>query len=80
MAAVHMSRTRVSYHLAHQWMRKRLNAGCTIPDRAPQGADAGWFAARAVVLGSGRQPSPVYDHALHYNGTNVRRAQEGGAA
>lgn len=70
-----MTRTQIAYTLSHRWMRKRLNAGCALPERAPVNAGPEWLAARAVVVGSGRQPAPVFDHALHYDMTYVRRAK-----
>jgi hypothetical protein len=66
-------RTRVAYKLSHQWMRRRLNAGCDIGAQ-PQATGSEWIAARDAVLATGRLKAPTYDHALHYHGTYVRRA------
>lgn len=79
-ARLNPGRARVAYILTHRWMRKRLNAGCTLPTRPPVNAGPEWFAARDVVIGSGRQPSPFFDHALHYDMTYVRRARVGRSA
>lgn len=61
-----MSNARVSYRLAHQYFRRRLNAGGAICLPTCGQISQGERAAFEVVKSSGRVPAPIFRRELHY--------------